>query len=177
MAICRLRCMRGRRSGRARACQARPPRSAVMQPGFWFGAGEPHPDPVIAAPANLAAIGNAVDRHIEQKAIRHPGFDRDLQFGAVFMLIAQRAADFRIRIPVMMAPPLRTRWRCSRRCSSESSGIGFAGVTIDDFAKAAESYSRFVSKAFTLMGVFPRDAARRDRLTCGQGKLCGSAQK
>lgn len=68
-----------------------------MQPGFWLGADELYPDAVVSPPAYLAPIGNAVERHIEQEAIGNPGFERYLQFGATFVLIAQRATDFRIR--------------------------------------------------------------------------------
>lgn len=65
-----------------------------MQPGFWLGAGELHPNTVVAPPADLAPIGNAVERHIEKKMIGNSGFERYLQFGATYVLIAQRATDF-----------------------------------------------------------------------------------
>src|SRR4051812_35787676 len=52
--------------------------SAVVQLGFRLGAGELHPDPIAAAPANLAAVGDAVQRHIEKEPIGNPRLERHL---------------------------------------------------------------------------------------------------
>ena len=67
-----------------------------MQLRLGLGAGELHPDPIVAAPADLAAIGDAVERHIEKETIGHPRLERNFQFGTASMLVAQRNADLRV---------------------------------------------------------------------------------
>ena len=132
---------------------------------------------VIAPPADLAPIGNAVERHIEKEAIGNPSFERDLQFGAAFVLIAQRATDFRIRIPVMIDPPLSTRGRCSRWGSSDLFGIGFAGFAIGNTPDwRITNIELLVNRSSHIIGC-ELSAMHAGRVPAGQGKLCGSAQK
>ncbi|BAB47786.1 mlr0138 [Mesorhizobium japonicum MAFF 303099] len=84
--------------------------SAVMQLRLRLGAGELHADPVVAAPADLAAIGDAVERHIKQETIGHPRLDRYFQFGAARMLVAQRHGDFRVLNPGDNGSTLEHAW-------------------------------------------------------------------
>jgi len=67
-----------------------------MQSRLRFDPGELDPDPIIATPADLASVAGAIEGHVEKEFVGNLGLDRDLQLGAVLMLIAQHAGDLRV---------------------------------------------------------------------------------
>src|SRR6185437_6299445 len=67
-----------------------------MSLGFWFYSGKPDTDTVVAAPSDITSIGQAIGRHIEEKAGGDMCLRADLQFGTAAMLVAEDAADLRL---------------------------------------------------------------------------------
>lgn len=82
----RLRAMR--RQGRS-AQSASP----IMPMRLGLGAVELYSDTIGLAPAKRAFVCDAVDRYVKQEFLRHACIDRDLEFGSIGMLVADRAFD------------------------------------------------------------------------------------
>ena len=98
------------------------PGSAVVPARLRLGAVKGHATPVLLAPAQLRAIGDAVEGHIEQKFDGQAHVHRQAEFRAVLVhvLIVQLIAE--LVGPDRIAAPFSTRRRCSRgRCHSGSS--------------------------------------------------------
>lgn len=69
---------------------------AVMKFGLRLSAREHHPNSIISAPAHLAAVSNAIGRHIQQEFFRYPCVGRYSKLGSVVVLVLDGTGDFRI---------------------------------------------------------------------------------